>query len=728
MTRRVLVAIIAVLAIIAAYAAYADTQAVYVKAKSVPVYASASTSAKKLGTMQFGDRMEYLAHKSGWVKVQNARGEIGFCKQSALATDNPVGSPETHYAKSDGVKAHRRTSTATSAAKTYQAGDAVEVVATTSDGKWHRVVIGDGHGFVEGKDLVKQAPKEKVQDAPREAPREKIDVYIASNQATVYRTNSTSSKKLGDVCFGEKFVQVDQSGNWSMIERADGGLGWLRTSDITTDNPNGDGATLHAKSGGTRIYARPKTNAKSLGTLKKGDGISVIATTSDGKWHRVSAGGKYGYVQTSKLEERKTVEKVDVYIASNQATVYRTNSTSSKKLGDVCFGEKFVRVDQSGNWSMIERADGGLGWLRTSDITTENPNGDGATLHAKSGGTRIYARPKTNAKSLGTLKQGDGISVIATTSDGKWHRVNAGGKYGYVQASKLEERKAQEKVDVYIADNQATVYQSDSSSSKRMGDVSFGEKFVMVDQSGSWAKIQRSDGGVGWLRASCVTTQNPNGDAVKHYACADGAGVYARPLSDARKLDALDKGESIGIVAATGDGKWLRAKTDGGYGYIRADDMTKDKPQDEPEEAPSGYRDTRKGTGGATAEKVAAIAVAQYGKKYVYATRGPDTYDCSGLMVYSFSQGAGISLSRSAYAQGYDTRFKRITDVSALRRGDIVCFDTVEGDVDLSDHTGLYLGGGAFIHASSSAGEVVVSTLDSGYYSRKFSWGLRVLD
>ena len=53
-------------------------------------------------------------------------------------------------------------------------------------------------------------------------------------------------------------------------------------------------------------------------------------------------------------------------------------------------------------------------------------------------------------------------------------------------------------------------------------------------------------------------------------------------------------------------------------------------------------------------------------------------------------------------------------------------FDTVT-DNDPSDHAGIYLGGGWFIHASSGQGKVVVSNLASGYYNRVFSWGRRVL-
>ena len=82
-------------------------------------------------------------------------------------------------------------------------------------------------------------------------------------------------------------------------------------------------------------------------------------------------------------------------------------------------------------------------------------------------------------------------------------------------------------------------------------------------------------------------------------------------------------------------------------------------------------------------------------------------------------------MGRTAYAQGYNAGAK-IEGISNLARGDIVCFNTV-ADNDLSDHVGIYLGNYQFIHASSGAGKVVISSLQSGYYNNKFSWGRRVL-
>ena len=130
-------------------------------------------------------------------------------------------------------------------------------------------------------------------------------------------------------------------------------------------------------------------------------------------------------------------------------------------------------------------------------------------------------------------------------------------------------------------------------------------------------------------------------------------------------------------------------------------------------------------------EYVIYVAQSQAGKPYIYGSgyKGgtPSGFDCSGLVYWCF-QHIGVKMKDTAYKQGYDSSQTKISSVSQLKRGDIVCFNTVaDGSDDLCDHTGIYLGNGYFIHASSSAKKVVTSTLASGYYSRTFSWGRRVL-
>lgn len=124
---------------------------------------------------------------------------------------------------------------------------------------------------------------------------------------------------------------------------------------------------------------------------------------------------------------------------------------------------------------------------------------------------------------------------------------------------------------------------------------------------------------------------------------------------------------------------------------------------------------------------VTAYAQQFLGRPYVYGANGPDAFDCSGFTTYVFRQ-FGVSLPRTAYDQGYGDYGTKISSASDLQPGDLVFFNTIS-DGDLSDHVGIYLGGGSFIHAGSgsSTRKVVISSLDSGYYKSRFSWGRRVL-
>ena len=126
-------------------------------------------------------------------------------------------------------------------------------------------------------------------------------------------------------------------------------------------------------------------------------------------------------------------------------------------------------------------------------------------------------------------------------------------------------------------------------------------------------------------------------------------------------------------------------------------------------------------------DKVIALALEQLDKPYVYATRGPASFDCAGLTLYCYQKVCGISLGRSAQSQGYNEKYPKIETISQLLPGDLVFFNTEPEDDDLTDHVGIYLGNGRFVHASSSGKKVMISSLSSGFYKKSFSWGRRLI-
>ena len=129
-------------------------------------------------------------------------------------------------------------------------------------------------------------------------------------------------------------------------------------------------------------------------------------------------------------------------------------------------------------------------------------------------------------------------------------------------------------------------------------------------------------------------------------------------------------------------------------------------------------------TSSSSVSQIADIALAQVGKPYVLSTEGPSSYDCSGLVYYAVTN-AGFSVSRlSAAAFSEYSAWTKITGTASLKKGDILFFKS-DSSSSIS-HTGIYIGDGEFVHASSGQGEVMVSELDNVYWARNYVFARRV--
>ena len=102
-----------------------------------------------------------------------------------------------------------------------------------------------------------------------------------------------------------------------------------------------------------------------------------------------------------------------------------------------------------------------------------------------------------------------------------------------------------------------------------------------------------------------------------------------------------------------------------------------------------------------------AIAEQYLGVPYVWGGASPSGFDCSGLVMYVYAQ-LGVSLPHNAAAQ-----YSLLPHVptSDLQPGDLVFFFGLE-------HVGIYIGGGAFIHAPHTGTVVQISSLadEGGFY------------
>ncbi|WP_298704979.1 NlpC/P60 family protein [uncultured Veillonella sp.] len=107
------------------------------------------------------------------------------------------------------------------------------------------------------------------------------------------------------------------------------------------------------------------------------------------------------------------------------------------------------------------------------------------------------------------------------------------------------------------------------------------------------------------------------------------------------------------------------------------------------------------------------------GVPYVFGGNTPSGFDCSGYVRYVFAK-KGITLPRSA-----DEQYTVGTKVAKknLQPGDLVFFETYEKGVS---HSGIYIGNGKFISATSSSG-VAVADLAGGYWGERYIGAKRVM-
>ena len=724
------------------------------------IYAAPSTDSKLLATLHRGVTFTALSEKDGWVKLENGK-NIGYVKKSAITLypsvqptakpDDPIieSDPVAAVVVADSAKVYAKNDKSSKVLATLKSGTTVTLCGTS--GSWAMIKSGDNVGYI--NDAMGVLPQSSI------TLKESMSVTATvSKKTTVYPFLFKSERSLGTVSAGLEVKVLATKDDWALIQRGSN-KGYCPLSCLTlAQQPTLPETTKQEAilSADTKLYPYASTSSTAKATISKYALVTLLGY--DDGWCLISSGSQKGYVPRSSVHlmsefTLKATESLEATV-SKDSTVYAYAHTKSASLGSLKKGATVTVLARDDQWALVKKGSNqGYMPLEALNVKTDefaSPTVKTLTATVIHSSAKVYKRALEDADVMTTLALAADVKVTAYND--KWARVNLDGSEGYVLRKYLNN------------DDYSPLKSGDSASSSVLKLQKALENLGYFDgiPAGNYGTITKA--AVERLQKELGVEVTGNADTALLRVLYGG---YA-PVSPIRST-ALSKGDTGSSVTRlqtrlTQKG-YLSASIDGEYGSITekavklyqsvaklTETGTADKatlaslfssaaPKNtgsavtgststggstggNPSHSTDPSSDPMSGTSSEKIEKVIEIAKQQLGKPYVYATAGPNTFDCSGFTKYCYAK-VGVSLRRSAQAVGYNDG-KKIEGISNLKRGDIVCFNTI-ADNDLSDHVGIYLGSGKFIHASSGQAKVVISTLSNSYYNRVFSWGRRVL-
>ena len=676
------------------------------------VYQRPSTSSTS-GALSAGSTVNLLGVVGDWALIE--RGGIGgFTYAGAVYVEGQETDPEPTATPQPGgnyipgtvvaINCPIYSSNSTSSSQIGSLPSNTQLNVYAVSGGWAYIEWNGNYGFCEVGNLI---------------PTQSLETYMDGtviSAAPVYSGASTSSTYYGQMPVGTQVTVYSISSGWAFIRMGDY-YGYCRVSNLTpghvgtdptpTPSPTatpGNGTYIPGivTASSVSIYASASTSSQQIGSLPQGTVVNVYAVS--GGWAYIEWNGNYGFCSVSALEpySGSTPSPTDGYheevftatVVTSDARIYQSDSTSSTSAS-VSMGTNVIVGAYNAEWAYVN-LDGTLGYMHISDLSRANYS----TLQNGSSGSAVQSL-ETALLLLGYLDSNPGTSYTSYTASA---------------VSLFQAACGMSETGVADEATQRVLF----SGNAPWSDL-FSRTYSSGDSGTNVGRIQLRLFALGYLSKS----SSVDGDYGSTTANAVRLFQQANSLSVTGSVDAstLRQMYTTGAVRLPSSQSPADVNSGGkdpdGSGQVNNSTSIADGLKSDTSSYSSSMSNAEK------LEYVIYCAQNQLGKPYVYGATGMSSFDCSGLTYYAFRQ-ISITLPRTAQSQGYDSDFQQISSVSNLERGDLVFFNTVS-DSDQCDHTGIYLGDGWFIHASSGQDRVVVSTLASGYYNRVFSWGRRVL-
>lgn len=465
-------------------------------------------------------------------------------------------------------------------------------------------------------------------------------------------------------------------------------------------------------------------------TVKQGDTLSEIASkfgtnskailhaNSLASVHKLKLGQKL-FIPVSSAQASKSSEPISkndgtsyfVQAGDNDGRIAKKLGVTAKELRLANLGTNWTKlqigqslnIPNAGNWfaARLNRANEEAKVAPATQVAATQPK---ATLVTSI--KAPAARPKVVPKTY-TVKSGDNDWIIAKRAgvkpseiralnpSVKWTNLKIGtvlrlpGTKVVNPAGQAENREP----NLPAIRSRYAVVTGDSVTIRRGPSVRFdsvtvvdrGTRVLVLDREGSWYKARFPRGTEAWVRGDFLTATKAPQILASNFKSKKAVKKPTIVASKTTRSNSTAQRNERNVTARKpkDNGRPLVVASGGGSGLL---------------EKASSY----------------------LGVRYRYGAASRSATDCSGFTTQVF-RAQGVKLPRTAREQS--GRGQKVSK-GELKAGDLVFFNTRGSRVS---HVGIYQGGGKFIHASSGKGKVMVSSLNEGYYQRRFAGARRVI-
>ncbi len=423
-----------------------------------------------------------------------------------------------------------------------------------------------------------------------------------------------------------------------------------------------------------------------LEIIPKGDEFEILE--EDGNWYRVNYKKIKGYVKKELVEitkqETSDDEKNDTKDNNNQENTTNTVENTTNESTTNTVGEENKENNKQPS--------------SVSTPVVEEDIKEGSIVYMTAE-AKLSVRPLLNSMKIETTVANEQGSVISVVNG--WVYVSVHGKNGWVRKEQLTMKKQEEPVTTEpVEDNKKS------------------EEDQKQPEQSEEAKEDK--------------TENKTA-----YVSSDGLNIRKEASTESEIIDVLGKNAQVTIIKE--EGSWCKITYKNTEGYAPKKYLSDEKvavtsrssvergaevtniQQTTPEPKQEETKKETVTTSTDKASELVAYAKQYLGSRYVYGGSSPSGFDCSGFVMYVYKQ-FGVSLPHSSSSQS-----KKGTKVEKanLKLGDIVFFTSTTSNKGIG-HCGIYIGNSQFIHASTEKTGVIISSLNTASYKKRYVTAVRI--